>query len=105
MLKRHPFIVPSVPVMKPSPPIGEKWIHEVKFDGWRAQLHKEGEDACIYSRNGKDLTHRFADIGMALASLPCQSVVMDAELVVCATDGKPEFAARMTGTKDGLCAW
>jgi hypothetical protein len=35
---------------------------EVKFDGWRTQLHKDGEAAKAYSRNGNDLTRRFAGI-------------------------------------------
>jgi hypothetical protein len=40
VLKRSPFIIPSAPVLKRQPPQGRKWLHEVKFDGWRAQLHK-----------------------------------------------------------------
>jgi ATP-dependent DNA ligase len=24
---------------------GEQWLHEVKFDGWRIQLHKHGRSA------------------------------------------------------------
>jgi ATP-dependent DNA ligase len=38
MLKRLTFIPPSIPVLKPAPPTGKEWLHEVKFDGWRAQL-------------------------------------------------------------------
>ena len=56
VLKRNPFIIPSAPVLKREPPNGAQWIHEVKFDGWRGQLHKAGDDVTIFSRNGKDLT-------------------------------------------------
>ncbi|WP_296200202.1 hypothetical protein [uncultured Hyphomicrobium sp.] len=105
MLKRNPFIQPSVAVGRKAPPSGESWIHEVKFDGWRAQLHKEGADTRIFSRNGKDICGSFPDIRVALASLPCGSAVIDAELVVCATDGKPDFDALMRNRREGLCAW
>ncbi|MGO4685060.1 ATP-dependent DNA ligase [Hyphomicrobium sp. 2TAF46] len=34
-------------------------LHEVKFDGWRAQIHLEDGDAAIFSQSGADLTKRF----------------------------------------------
>ena len=30
--------------------------HEVKFDGFRIQIHKDGSDVALYSRNGHDFT-------------------------------------------------
>ena len=29
------------------------WVHEVKFDGWRLQVHKHGQDVWLYSGNGR----------------------------------------------------
>ena len=58
MLRKTPFILPSAPVLK-APPSGAGWIHEIKFDGWRVQLHKDGEAATLYSQRGYDLTRRF----------------------------------------------
>jgi ATP-dependent DNA ligase len=40
VIKRSAFIVPSQPVSRKQSPSGPQWIHEAKFDGWRAQLHK-----------------------------------------------------------------
>jgi len=31
-------------------------LHEIKFDGYRVQLHKEGKRVKIYSRRGADFT-------------------------------------------------
>ena len=62
MLKRNPFIIPSAPVLKRQPPTGPQWLHEVKFDGWRAQLHKAGDEVAIYTRKGHDYTKRFPAI-------------------------------------------
>ena len=75
------------------------------FDGWRAQLVKDSEAGHVYSRNGNDHSMRFADIRVALLSLPAQSVVIVAEVVVCDTDGKPDFNALMAGSRERLCAW
>jgi hypothetical protein len=32
------FIVPAQPTLRASPPLGDAWLHEVKFNGWRVQI-------------------------------------------------------------------
>ena len=105
MLKRNPFIIPSAPVLKRQPPTGPQWLHEVKFDGWRAQLHRAGDEVAIYTRKGHDYTKRFLEIRDSLLVLPARSAIIDAEIVVCDSDGKPDFKALMEGTAGDLCAW
>jgi bifunctional non-homologous end joining protein LigD len=102
---KRAFIVPSAPVLKKHPPTGPQWIHEVKFDGWRAQLHKSGDDVVIFSRNAKDLTSRFPAIHDSIDALPARSVIIDAEIVANDANGKPDFSALMSGKRDNLCAW
>lgn len=67
MLTKNPFIEPCLPTFRTEPPIGLHWIHEVKFDGYRLQLHKEGKDVALFSKNGNDFTSRFPEIGVAAA--------------------------------------
>jgi hypothetical protein len=46
MLKRHlpaGFVVPAQPVEREKPPTGAEWIHEIKHDGYRMIVRKEGE--------------------------------------------------------------
>ena len=105
MPNRIAFIIPSAPVLQPEAPAGSQWIHEVKFDGWRMQLHKAGDRVVMFSRNGVDMTKRFAMIRDKVLSLPTASVIMDAELVACDSDGKPDFDALMNGQRENLCAW
>ena len=50
--KAYRLITPAAPVLKQEPPVGPQWIHEVKFDGWRMQLHKAGDRVVVFSRNG-----------------------------------------------------
>jgi ATP-dependent DNA ligase len=63
------FIIPSAPVLKAAPPSGDDWIHEIKFDGFRGQLHKAGDDVVIFSRKGGDFTRRFAAVRDSVLSL------------------------------------
>jgi DNA ligase-1 len=53
---------------------------EDKYDGVRAQLHKEGERAILYSRTLDPVTHRFPEVTEALLSLP-HDVIFDGEIV------------------------
>jgi bifunctional non-homologous end joining protein LigD len=94
-------------VLRDRPPIGDGWIHEVKFDGYRAQLHKAGERAIIYSKNGREFTSRFPGILQPLLALPCKNAIIDAEVVALKEDGSADFRALHSGnyTQDNLCAW
>lgn len=98
------FIPPSEPVESQTPPIGRGWIHEVKFDGFRLQLHKEAERNFIFSKNGKDFTARFRDIAKAVAELPCKSCVIDAEGCALDAQGRPDFRALVGGQKHSRVA-
>jgi bifunctional non-homologous end joining protein LigD len=86
--KRIAFITPAAPVLRPEAPSGPQWIHEVKFDGWRMQLHKVGDRVVVFSRNGVDMTKRFAMIRDKALRLPAASAIIDAELVACEHDDK-----------------
>jgi bifunctional non-homologous end joining protein LigD len=56
------FIKPCLPVSAKAVPAGAGWLHEVKFDGYRVQIHKAGNEVVIFSRNGHDFTTRFDTI-------------------------------------------
>jgi bifunctional non-homologous end joining protein LigD len=100
------FILPAQPTLRTTPPTGDGWLHEVKFDGYRAQLHK-GETSIVYSKNGKDFSSRFPAILHAVKSLPCKSVIIDAEIVALKEDGTYDFRALHSGnySQENLCAW
>jgi bifunctional non-homologous end joining protein LigD len=53
-VSRVRFIPPALPKLRASPPIGEGWLYELKFDGYRVQLHKDGLSSAIFGRNGRD---------------------------------------------------
>ena len=53
MLKRkHPagFIVPAQPVERDKPPPGADWVHEIKHDGYRLIVRRDGATVRLFTR-------------------------------------------------------
>jgi bifunctional non-homologous end joining protein LigD len=53
------FIAPQLCETLARPPSAKGWIHEIKFDGYRVQVHLANEAVKIFIRRGHDWTHRF----------------------------------------------
>ena len=53
------FIPPQLATLKLRAPAGDKWIHEIKFDGYRIQVHLYKGKVKIFTRNGHDWANRF----------------------------------------------
>jgi bifunctional non-homologous end joining protein LigD len=85
------FIPPCSPVPTKVPPAGDAWLHEPKLDGYRLQVVKEGLNVRLYSRRGNDWTKRLETIAAALQGLACRSAIIDAELVLPDSAGRPDF--------------
>jgi bifunctional non-homologous end joining protein LigD len=86
-----------MPKLRHAPPCGPEWRHEVKFDGWRVQLRKDGNVVDLLSRRGHDISCRVPSLMCAVAAIGADAIIIDAELVALGEDGRPDFAA--TGTK------
>jgi bifunctional non-homologous end joining protein LigD len=84
------FIVPQLCKLVDRPPTAPGWGHEVKFDGYRAQLRVQGGEAHIRTRRGLDWTDEFSAIAAVAAGLP--DCIIDGE--ICALDHNhvPNFA-------------
>jgi ATP-dependent DNA ligase len=61
------FIKPQLATLKAKTPKGEQWIHEIKYDGYRVQVHLNSGRKKVFTRNGLDWTKRFTEIAGALA--------------------------------------
>jgi bifunctional non-homologous end joining protein LigD len=72
--------------------VGDGWVHEVKFDGYRVQAHKIGSHVVLFSRNGHNFTERFPTVAQLLQELPAKAAVLDGEVVASDADGRPNFA-------------
>ena len=73
------------------PPHGAEWLSEIKFDGYRVIVRKDGDDVRVLTRNGLDWTHRLAAVARAVATLPAQTLMADGELVSLQKDGLSSF--------------
>jgi len=91
---KHPaFIAPALATLRDKVPSGAKWIHEIKFDGYRIQLHKKANDIRAYSRRGHDWTRRFDSLVSAMWRLQVFDVVLDGEVIVPTETGHSDFGA------------
>jgi hypothetical protein len=48
------FIKPQLATLKSKAPKGEQWLHEIKYDGYRVQVHLNRGRKKVYTRNGLD---------------------------------------------------
>jgi bifunctional non-homologous end joining protein LigD len=83
------FIKPQLAALKAKASRGEQWIHEIKYDGYRVQVHLNSGRKKVFARNGLDWTKRFTEIAGALA-IPGQAII-DGEVVVI-HDGRTNFS-------------
>jgi bifunctional non-homologous end joining protein LigD len=74
-------------------PEGADWMYEVKFDGYRALLLKDGDNVRIRSRNDKDLTSAYPSVVKAGRRLNATHAVLDGEIVAIDAKGHPSFQA------------
>jgi bifunctional non-homologous end joining protein LigD len=84
------FVEPQLAKLVDQPPDGPLWGHEVKLDGYRAQLQVARHGAVIRTRAGLDWTTRFAAVAKDAEALP--DCVIDGEIVALDQKGLPSFA-------------
>ena len=56
------FIEPALATSVEKVPGGERWLHEIKFDGYRVQVHLANEAVKVFTRRGNDWTKRFKKV-------------------------------------------
>jgi len=95
------FIEPAHPTQHEKPPAGDQWIHEIKVDGYRAQLHVRDGVSRVFSRRGNDWTERFGSIAHDGRQLPIRQAVIDGEVIVATPDGLSDFSALQTELANG----
>jgi bifunctional non-homologous end joining protein LigD len=81
------FVIPARPVLASKPPAGTDWVHEIKHDGYRMIVHRDGPTVRLYSRNANDWTARLSAIATAARQIKAKSFTIDGEAVVLGPDG------------------
>ena len=75
------------------PPSGPLWVHEIKHDGYRLMVRRDGERIRCFTRNGHDWADRFPAIVEAAARIRASSFLIDGEAVIFRDDETPDFQA------------
>ncbi len=87
-LPLQPPVEPQLARSKPELPVGEQWVYEPKYDGFRAIAFVDGDDCMIQSRSGKPLSRYFPEL-----RFPPGRYVLDGEIVIDGADGLQDFDA------------
>jgi bifunctional non-homologous end joining protein LigD len=95
---------PQLASFTDSPPDEQGWISEIKFDGYRLLVFKQGDTVRLTTRNGLDWTARLPSIAALIRQTAPHSMLLDCELVALRPDGLSSFAdlqAALSAGRDG----
>jgi ATP-dependent DNA ligase len=88
---RKPAFEPCLPTPAKQVPTGPDWLHEIKHDGYRLIVQREGGRVRLFTRNGHDWTDRYPLIVEAALRNRSSSFVIDGEAVLLGVDGVSDF--------------
>jgi len=101
------FIAPQLAQTASQPPEGDDWVHELKFDGYRIQIHihtgktSRESKATLLTRNHFDWSSRMPQIAASAARLPLTTAILDGEVVVLNDKGVADFAELQATFQEG----
>ena len=93
-------IEPCLATLSAVVPASDRWLHEIKWDGYRLIALKRAGKVSLATRRGLDWTERFPSIAEAVAALPVVDVILDGEAVVEDERGAASFAALQDALSD-----
>jgi bifunctional non-homologous end joining protein LigD len=80
-------------------PHGDDWRYEVKFDGYRAIAYLNAGECTLVSRNGNDLTTRFAQVAKEVVkATKTPNAVLDGEIARVDEEGRTSFSELQQGS-------
>jgi ATP-dependent DNA ligase len=82
---------PCIPIRGTKVPAGPDWIHEIKHDGYRLIVQRDGKRVRVFTRNGHDWTDRYPLTVEASLRNRATSFVIDGEAVLLGIEGVSDF--------------
>jgi ATP-dependent DNA ligase len=73
---------------------GPDWLHEIKYDGYRLRLERDGKGVRLITRGGYNFADRYPWIVEAARKIRQTRFVVDGEAVVLGVDGVSDFDAK-----------
>lgn len=87
------FVEPMAALAVEALPEGPEWSYELKLDGYRALIIKDGASIRVRSRNDKDLLSMYPALATTARRLQADQAVIDGEIVAVDEKGRPSFQA------------
>ncbi|MFN4097752.1 MAG: DNA ligase D, partial [Sphingomonas sp.] len=94
------FRPPQLATLVDAVPAGNGWLHEMKYDGYRALIALGKGGPKVFTRSGLDWTDKFASIAEAATALRASSALIDGEVVAFKGD-KPDFSTLQDALSNG----
>jgi bifunctional non-homologous end joining protein LigD len=85
------FFEPCLPSVAKKPPVGESWVFELKWDGYRLLVRKTDDVVRVYTRRGADWTDRYPRIVQAARKIKATSFLLDGKGIVYDRKDMPNF--------------
>ena len=95
------FVPPELAQSAENPPKAAGWLHELKLDGYRIQVRKDGARVRLLTRKGLDWTHRMRSIAQSFKNIRAESAIVDGEVVVLNESGTTSFADLQAAFQEG----
>src|SRR5437773_493772 len=83
----NPPILPMLSKRVGELPLGDKWIFEPKWDGFRALIFRDGDEILIQSRDEKSLNRYFPELLDPIRSQLPARCALDGEIVIAKDSG------------------
>ncbi|HET7522051.1 MAG TPA: RNA ligase family protein [Bacillales bacterium] len=93
-------IIPFEPVRKDRIPSGEDWMTQVKWDGVRILVYRDGNEVRLFNRKKNERTMNYPELVDIRSFCKGSSVILDGEVIALGEDGKPSFHKVMR--RDGI---
>jgi bifunctional non-homologous end joining protein LigD len=95
------FREPQLATLVDDVPAGNGWMHEIKFDGYRALVACAGDKVKVYTRKGLDWSDKFGPLVERFRALDLPSCLIDGEIVAYDKEGNPDFSSLQQVLKRG----
>ena len=92
-MPKFEFCIPTTRAV----PVGAQWFHEIKYDGYRLRIERDGDRVRLITRGSYDWTRRFPRIVEAALKNRQKHFVIDGEAIVRGVDGYSDFNALHSG--------
>src|SRR5215213_6310638 len=87
------FVEPLLATLRPKVPSAENWVHEIKFDGYRTQVHIRDAGIQFFTRRGHDWSDRFSALKGPFGQINTHAAIIDGEVIVQTPEGQSDFGA------------